>query len=191
MKRVISGIVLLSCALAAPAAARSDMSSLLSALDLGGYAHGERPPDFVGHTTHGLGLSLADVRGKVVVLTFWATWCLPCRTELALLEDLHRYLGAQHLAVIAVNAREPSPVIREYVEVLGLTFTVLVDPRGEIQRSYGVIGLPTTFLIARDGRAVARAIGPRDWAGSPSRALLQALLHEPVSPGAPSRTGRP
>ena len=190
MRRVVSGILLLSYALAAPAAARSDMSSLLSALDLGGYSPGERPPDFVGHSTHGPRVSLADLRGKAVVLTFWAMWCPPCRTELALLEDLHRHLGAQHLAVIAVNVREPSPAVREYVEGLGITFAVLVDPRGEIQRSYGVIGLPTTFLIARDGRAVARAIGPRDWAGSPSRELLQTLLHEPFPPAAPSGTGR-
>jgi peroxiredoxin len=191
MKRVVSGIFLLSWALAAPAAARSDMSSLLSALDLGGYSPGEQPPAFVGHTMHGQALSLANLRGKVVVLTFWATWCPPCRGEMALLEDLHRNLGAQRLAVVAVNVLEPSPVVREYVEALGLTFAVLVDPRGEIQRSYGVVGLPTTFLIARDGRAVARAIGPRDWAASPSRELFQTLLHEPVPPAAPSGTGQP
>ena len=190
MTRVVGGIVLLSWALATPAAARTDVSSLLSALDLGGYSQGEQPPDFVGHTMHGQALSLADLRGKVVVLTFWATWCPPCRTEMALLEDLHNHLGP-HLAVIAVNVLEPSPVVREYVQALGLTFAVLVDPRGEIQRAYGVIGLPTTFLIARDGRAVARAIGPRDWAGSRSHELLRILLHEPVQPAAPSGTGRP
>jgi len=191
MRHVVSGIVLLSWALGAPAAARSEVSSLLSALDLGGYAPGEQAPDFVGQTMHGPRLSLGDLRGKVVVLTFWATWCPPCRTDLALLEDLHRHLGAQHLAVIAVNAGEPSPVVRQYVEALSLTFAVLVDPRGEIQRSYGVIGLPTTFLIARDGRPVARAIGPRDWTGFPSRQLLQALLHESVPPASPTETRRP
>jgi peroxiredoxin len=191
MRRVVRGIVLLSLALGTPTAAQSEVSSLLSALNLGGYASGEQAPDFVGHTIHGPRLSLGDVRGKVVVLTFWATWCPPCRTDLTLLEDLHRRLGTQHLAVIAVNVQEPSAVVRQYIEVLSLTFEVLVDPRGEIRRSYGVIGLPTTFLIARDGRAVARAIGPRDWASPPSRELVQALLGESVPPKTPSETGRP
>lgn len=108
-----------------------------------------------------------------------------------MLEGLQRELGAQELAVVAVNTREASPLVREYVETLGLTYTVLVDPRGELQHAYGVLGLPTTFVIARDGRAVARAIGPRDWAGARSRELLQALLREAASPATRSRSGPP
>ena len=191
MKGGATGILLLSYALAAPAAARSDVSPFLSALDLGGYARDEQAPHFVGHTMHGQAVSLADQRGKVVILTFWATWCPPCGPELTLFEDLHRKLGAEHLAVVAVNVREPSPLVREYVGTLGLTFTVLVDPKGEIQRSYGVIGLPTTFLIGRDGRAVARAIGPRDWTASRSRELFRTLLREPVPRAVPVRPGEP
>jgi peroxiredoxin len=189
--RNLTGFVLLAWALAMSTAARADVSSLLAALDLGGYSPGERPPDFVGHTAHGSRVSLAALRGKVVILTFWATWCPPCRPELAMLEGLQRELGAQELAVVAVNTREASPLVREYVETLGLTYSVLVDPRGELQNAYGVLGLPTTFVIARDGRAVARAIGPRDWAGARSRELLQALLREAASPATRSRSGPP
>jgi peroxiredoxin len=166
-------------------------SSLLSALDLGGYARDERPPDFVGLTTHGSPLTLAELHGKVVLLTFWATWCPPCGPELKGLESLHRELGVQHLAIVAVNASESMPVVREYSRALGLTFAVLVDPRGNIQRAYGVLGLPTTFVIARDGRAVARAIGARDWAGARFRELLLALLYEPALPRVPAGATRP
>jgi thiol-disulfide isomerase/thioredoxin len=183
MKRLTAGIVLLSCALVAPTTARADISKLLSALDLGTYSRGEKPPAFDGHTVHGQALSLGDLRGKVVILNFWATWCPPCGAEMALLEDLHRTLGPQDVAVVAVNVREQLPLIREYVEARRLTFVVVVDSRGAIQRSYGVIGLPTTFLIARDGRAVARAIGPRDWAGPQSLELLRTLLREPAPLG--------
>ena len=106
MTRKLTGVVLLAWVLAMSTAARADVSSLLAALDVGGYGPGERPPDFVGHTTHGSRVSLAALRGKVVILTFWATWCPPCRPELAMLEGLQRDLRARELAVVAVNTRE-------------------------------------------------------------------------------------
>lgn len=193
MKRVTGGALLLLQALASPVdAGAANLSSLLSALDLGGYARGERPPDFAGLTTHGPALTLAELHGKVVLLTFWATWCPPCGPELKVLESLHRELGAQDLAIVAVNASESMPVVREYSRAQGLTFPILVDPRGDIHRAYGVLGLPTTFVIGRDGHAVARAIGARDWAGARSRELLRELLREePARPRAPAGAPRP
>lgn len=192
MKRVVGGVLLLMQVLALPVdAVAGNLSSLLWALDLGGYPFDERPPAFVGLTTHGSALTLADLHGKVVLLTFWATWCPPCGPELKVLESLHRELGVQHLAIVAVNASESMPVVREYTRARGLTFVVLDDPRGDIQRAYGVLGLPTTFVIARDGRAVARAIGARDWAGARFRELLLGLLYEPALPRAPAGATRP
>jgi peroxiredoxin len=91
-------------------------------------------------------------------------------------EQLHREFSARGLAVIGINARETSATIREYAKELGLTFPLLLDDSGKINSSYGVIGLPTTFLIDRDGRAVALAVGPREWNGNPSRELIRALL---------------
>jgi peroxiredoxin len=191
VKRGVGGALLLMQALALPVdAVAANLSSLLSALDLGGYARDERPPDFVGLTTHGAALTLAELHGKVVLLTFWASWCPPCGPELTVLESLQRELGVQQLAIVAVNAGESMPVVREYSRARGLTYPVLVDPRGDIQRAYGVLGLPTTFVIARDGRAVARAIGARDWARVRFRELLLELLHEPALPQAPG-AGRP
>lgn len=152
---------------------------LLRALDLGGYAPLERPPDFRAFTPDGQALSLAGLRGRVVLLTFWATWCLPCREEMPALEQLHRELGAEGLTVLGVNVREEGPAIRRYAQELVLTFPLVLDPEGKTQMSYGVVGLPTSFLIGRDGHAVARAIGPREWGSAPARALIRALLAEP------------
>ncbi len=178
MRGVAGSLFALVTILATPAAGQHD-TDLLRALDLGGYQRGERPPEFNGRTIDGKSLSLAGLRGKVVFVTFWATWCPPCREEMSLFEGLHRGLETEGLAVVGVNVREEGPAILEYAGALGLTFPLILDPQGEIQGAYGVIGLPTTFLIARDGRAVARAVGPRDWGGPQARTLIRALLTEP------------
>ncbi len=178
MRGIAVSLLALVTILATPAAGQHD-TDLLRALDLGGYQHGERPPEFSGRTVDGRPLSLAGLRGRVALVTFWATWCPPCRQEMSLLERLHRGLTTEGLTVVGVNVREEASAILEYADALGLTFPLILDPQGEIQGAYGVIGLPTTFLIARDGRAVARAIGPRDWGGPQARALIRALLMEP------------
>jgi peroxiredoxin len=72
-------------------------------------------------------------------------------------------------------------VARRYAKELGLTFPLVLDRDGKINARYGVIGLPTTFVVGRDGRAIAFAIGPRQWESAPARTLIAALLAEPVS----------
>ncbi len=150
------------------------------AFELTRYAPDTRPPEFRGRTVEGDPVSLAELGGRVVLLNFWATWCLECRPEMPVIERLHRELGLQGLTVVGVNAREGTAAIRDYARELGLTFALVLDPNGDIGKKYGVIGIPTTFLIGRDGRAVAVAVGPQGWGSPPARAILQALLAEPV-----------
>jgi peroxiredoxin len=119
---------------------------------------------------------MASLRGQVVILNFWATWCVECRPEMPVFEQLHREFAAQGLTVIGINARERTSIIREYARELGLSFPLLPDPTGKINSAYGVIGLPTTFFVQRNGRAVALAVGPREWNGKAARALIQLLL---------------
>jgi cytochrome c biogenesis protein CcmG/thiol:disulfide interchange protein DsbE len=154
-------------------------ASMLQALGLGGYPADTRPPAFGAATVDGHALSLESLRNRVVLLNVWATWCLECRAELPVLERLHRDYAARGLTVLALNFREEPGTVRQYVRELGLTMPVLVDPAGAIASSYGVIGIPTSFLVGRDGRAVARAIGPREWASAEARALIESLLGEP------------
>ncbi|HXV82027.1 MAG TPA: TlpA disulfide reductase family protein [Candidatus Binatia bacterium] len=165
----------------AAAAERPAIAKLLKALNASGYPSAMQPPEFSGFTVDGQRVSLDSLQGKVVILNFWATWCLECRPEMPMFERLYREFGAQGLSVIGINAREGAAAVRLYAKELGLTFPLILDPRGTINAAYGVIGLPTTFLISRDGRPVALAIGPRDWNGEPARALIPALLAEPQS----------
>jgi peroxiredoxin len=160
------------------------VTALLKLLDLVGYRSGTKPPDFSGPTLDARPLSLTDLRGKVIVINFWASWCRECRSEMPVLEGLHREFAARGLAVIGINAREDRQAVRRYATELGLTFPLVLDQAGRNNKLYGVIGLPTTFVVGRDGRAVAFGVGPRDWNGPPARALLEALLAEPA-PRAP------
>ena len=159
---------------------RPALSELLKALKLSGYPSVMQPPEFSGVTADGQKVSLASLSGRVVLLNFWAAWCLECRSEMPAFERLHREFSLQGLALVGINAREGPSTIRQYAKELGLTFPLVMDPKGTINAAYGVIGLPTTFLLARDGRSVALAVGPRDWASKPARAVIQALLAEPT-----------
>ncbi|PYN35838.1 MAG: TlpA family protein disulfide reductase [Candidatus Rokuibacteriota bacterium] len=163
-----------------PARAESPaVTSLLKPMDLRGYPSGTTPPLFNGHTLEARRVSIADLRGKVLLVNFWASWCRECRPEMPALERLHRELAPRGLAVVGINAREDREAVRRYAKDLDLTFTLVLDPDGTINAAYGVVGLPTTFVIGRDGRAVALAVGPREWASVPARAIIEALLAEP------------
>ena len=94
-------------------ASRGETSALLKKLSLSEYSPGTRPPDFAGRTTDGREVLLASLQGKVVLVNFWATWCLECRPEMPALERLHHKFSAQGLAVIGINAREGTATIRE------------------------------------------------------------------------------
>ncbi|MBI4525363.1 MAG: TlpA family protein disulfide reductase [Deltaproteobacteria bacterium] len=168
-------------ALAPSTAGGPPLTELVKTLNLSTYPSTTRPPEFRGQTREGKTVSLNGLRGKVVILNFWATWCRECLAEMPGFEQLHRKFSRQGLAVLGINAREGTAAVRKYSNELGLTFPLVLDPRGEINAAYGVIGLPTTFVIGRDGRAVALAVGPRDWASASARAIIEALLAEPAA----------
>ena len=173
--------LLVSVVLWTPASAEPPTAaSLLKPLDLVGYPSGTIPPPFNGRTLDAEPLSMTGLRGKVIVMNFWASWCLECRPEMPALERLHREFGPRGLAVIGINAREDKDAVARYARELRLTFPLVIDPTGQINAMYGVVGLPTTFIVGRDGRAVGFGVGPREWAGPRARALVEALLAEPA-----------
>jgi len=175
------GLVALVTWCGPPAMGQPAITDLLGALNLSNYPSGMRPPTFNSSTPAGQTVALADLRGRVVLLTFWTTWCAECRPEMPLFESLHRDFATQGLAVLGVNVREGTGAIALYAQELGLTFPLVVDPQGSITTAYGVIGLPTAFLIGRDGRAVALATGPREWGSMLARTIIQTLLAEPAT----------
>lgn len=178
--RLLASALLVVAVWSSASAEQPAVTALLTRLDLVGYRSGTKPPHFSGHTLDARVLSLTDLRGKVVIVNFWASWCLECRPEMPILEGLHREFAWRGLAVIGINAREDKQAVATYATELRLTFPLVLDQAGKNNRLYGVIGLPTSFVLGRDGRAVAFGVGPRQWGSPPARALVEALLAEPA-----------
>jgi thiol-disulfide isomerase/thioredoxin len=119
---------------------------------------------------------LSDLRGRAVLLNFWATWCEPCRAEMPTLQQLAEIYGPDKLAVLAVNFRESARKIKQYQRSTGMSLPVLLDRNGDIARQWGVNVFPTTILIGADGEPRQRVRGEVDWAGREAAALVEPLL---------------
>ena len=128
-------------------------------------------PDDAGRTWR-----LADQRGQVVVLNFWASWCEPCRAELPSLELLAARHEAQGLRVMTVNFRETDAALRRFAERQPLSLPILRDVDGAAARAFGVRIFPTTLVVGRDGRVLFSVVGEADWTADPARGWIGALF---------------
>ena len=129
-------------------------------------------------------INLSDYRGSVVFLNFWATWCPPCREEMPDIEKLNKGLQGTNFAILAISIDvSGTKAVRPFMKELGLTFPALLDPNRRVARKYGVISLPTTFLIDCSGSLVAKAIGPRKWDDGNALELIKRLQAEPRCKG--------
>ena len=133
-------------------------------------------PQLEASDLHGKVWRLADLRGKVVLINFWASWCPPCLVEMPALQQLTAIYGPEKLVVLAVNFKESSVVVRRYVQRSDLQLPVLLDPQGLMARQWGVTVFPTTVLVASDGRVKRVVRGEFDWSGPQAAKWLQPLL---------------
>lgn len=116
-------------------------------------------PDFQTTMPKGEPVSLKDHRGKIVLLTFWATWCEPCKKEMPEIEAAYEAHKGEGLAVLAVNFGEKAEEAQAFSEKMGLTFPILLDRKVNIAEQYGVVSLPVTFFIDRNGVIRERVFG--------------------------------
>jgi cytochrome c biogenesis protein CcmG/thiol:disulfide interchange protein DsbE len=138
---------------------------------------GERPqaPDFELPDLQGDGtLALSSLRGKVVVLNFWASWCVPCREEAPLLQDVWTRWKDRGVVVLGVNSRELSSKGREFLSEEGITYPNVHDGKGSTLGRFGIPALPETMFIDADGRVAAYIAGPVD-AESLDRSIAVAV----------------
>ena len=143
-------------------------------------------PNFTLSNVDGQQITLHQYLGKVVFLNFWATWCIPCREEMPALEQLHQAYQSQDLAILSIDLKESADQVKAFFQKHSLSFPALLDQNGSVFRDYLVAGMPTTYLIGRDGTLLARGVGGRDWTRAEALQLIKELIQETpvvVQPG--------
>ena len=120
-------------------------------------------PDFTLDDLNGEPHSLADYRGRVVILNFWATWCPPCRREMPSMERAWQQLKKQDVVMLAVDVGEDVDTVFTFLADYPVSFPLLLDQEAEVVRKFPVRGLPTSYVIDPSGRLVYQAIGGREW----------------------------
>jgi len=137
--------------------------------------------DFAVTDLEGSPVKLSDYRGKVVFLNFWATWCPWCVKEMPSMEtlmiNLQKKYGDQFV-ILAVDAGESVSQVKKWLKGKDLNFHFVLDPKGQVNGMYGVRGLPSTYIVKKNGEILGRAVGARDWSTEAAHNLFEALLKE-------------
>ena len=133
-------------------------------------------PELVGTDLQGQVWRLADLRGKAVLINFWASWCAPCQAEMPSLQSLTQFYGPKRLVVLAVNFKESASVVRQHVQRTNLDLPVLLDPTGAIAKQWGANVFPTTVLVAANGQVLGLVRGEMDWSSPQAAQLIEPLL---------------
>ena len=123
-------------------------------------------------------IEIETLRGRVVLLNFWATWCKPCEDEMPAMERLYQELRPEGFELLAISVDEAEESVREFQGRLGLSFPILMDPGQDVAKAYQAYRFPESLLVDRGGTVIERYIGPRDWDAEAYVGRIRRLLHE-------------
>jgi peroxiredoxin len=157
-------------------AAGLSVDEALRRLDLIKPARQKAADDFTLPTLDGGTFRLADQRGKVVLVNFWATWCPPCLEEMPAMQRLWARHKDAGFVLVAVSLDADSKKVPPFVKAHGLAFSIALDPKMEVADKYGVRALPSSFVVDRQGTMTGLALGPRHWDDANAHGLVQAML---------------
>jgi len=124
---------------------------------------GDVPPNYLGRDSDGNDVTLEDNKGKIVIISFWASWCSPCLKELPVLENIQNKIGTDKIKVVAINFKEGRKQFRHIKKQLSsLNLTLTHDKRGSIGNKFGVEAIPNLFIIGKNGKLVFHNVGYGD-----------------------------
>lgn len=139
---------------------------------------GKPAPDFDTLDLDGKIWSLSKLKGKVVFINFWATWCSPCREEMPSMQRLYTKLPKDKFEMIALFNNDKKPAVRNFVSQLGLTFPILSDEHNFAGTKYGLTGLPETFIVDKQGVIREKIIGPAKWDSPENVEMLMRYINQ-------------
>jgi len=137
---------------------------------------GDLAPEVRLQSVDGKTVSLAGLRGKVVLVHFWATWCPPCVEEIPTIERFSQQIHGTNIEVLAISVDENADALKTFLDKNKVHFPVLRDPGGKTAGSYGTVKFPETYVIGRDGIVRYKVIGPMDWSMRSNVEIIRALL---------------
>jgi peroxiredoxin len=138
---------------------------------------GKPAPDFVLQDASGSTWQLSNLKGKVVFVNFWATWCKPCRDEMPSMEALNQAMAERPFQMLAIVFNDDLQMADSFARRLGATFPVLANPGSELGEAYMITGVPETFLIDADGILRHKFIGPYEWDTEEMRNIVLGLFN--------------
>ena len=148
-----------------------------SGFDRGMVQVGDEAPNFMLEDLAGNPMTLVQLRGKVVLLNFWATWCGPCRVEMPAMEQLYRAFPRREFEILAVSTdAQGVAVTRPFQKAMGFTFPILHDSDYRVGLTYGARTIPVTFMVDRQGIVRQKIFGARDWASPAAHELIEELM---------------
>lgn len=150
---------------------------------------GEPAPSFELANLDGKAVSLGDLKGKILLINFWASWCMPCVSEMPALQNLYSRLKDEGFVVVAIGVDDDKASLKSFAQEYGLTFPILIDETGLTKKAYGVRGVPESFFVDREGRMimvpdltdnrpVIKIVGPRQWDSPTSEGRVRVLLNK-------------
>jgi len=137
--------------------------------------------DFMGISAAGKPVRLSDLKGNLVLMNFWATWCVPCLEEMPSMDRLNRQMQGKKFKVLAIDLQETADQVQAFAKNNKFSYDLVLDPAGEISHHYGVLRIPVSYLVDPKGFIIRRALGARVWDSKEAVGVITQLLSTPTA----------
>jgi peroxiredoxin len=159
--------------------ANSEEGNLYSKIGIQSIGDKKKAPHFYLAGLNGEKVQLKALKGKIIFLNFWATWCGPCKEEMPSMEALYQHCKERDFVLLAISIDYGGPEpVRKFIEKNRYHFPVLLDPAGKTLDLFEINKIPATLIIDKNGKMIGRAIGPRNWSSPEVFSLIDQMLHD-------------